>query len=80
MKKDYDLEVRKAIGKQIKHLREERGISQEEFAFLVGIDRTYVSFIERGERSPRLPILYRMANVLEVHPGALLVEIDETLE
>ncbi|REJ07744.1 helix-turn-helix domain-containing protein [Halobacillus trueperi] len=78
MEKDYDLQVRKAVGEKVKQLREERKLSQEEFAFLVGIDRTYVSFIERGERSPRLPMLYRIAHVLEVQPSSLLVEIDET--
>ena len=78
MEKDYDEKVRKAVGKQIKHLRKEKGMSQEEFAHLVGIDRTYISFIERGIRSPRIPMLYRIAHILEVPPGTLLVEIEET--
>ncbi|MBX0358363.1 helix-turn-helix domain-containing protein [Halobacillus sp. Nhm2S1] len=78
MGKDYDVKVRKAVGKQIKHLREGRGISQEEFAYLVGIDRTYISFIERGLRAPRLPMLYRIAYVLEVPASSLVVEVNDT--
>lgn len=77
MEKDYDLKVRRAIGNQIKQLRNEKGMSQEEFAHLVGIDRTYISFIERGIRSPRIPMLYRIAHVLEVPASMLLVESDE---
>ncbi|MYL71729.1 helix-turn-helix domain-containing protein [Halobacillus litoralis] len=78
MEKDYDVKVRKAVGRKIKQLREEKGISQEEFAYLVGIDRTYISFIERGRRAPRLPMLYRIANVLEVPASSLVVEVKET--
>ncbi|MBN8236417.1 helix-turn-helix transcriptional regulator [Halobacillus kuroshimensis] len=78
MDKEYDKEVRAAVGKQIKALRLEKGLSQEEFAFQVGIDRTYVSFIERGVRSPRIPVIYRIAYVLGVSPGELLVEINKT--
>lgn len=51
-----------------------RGISQEDFAGRVGLDRTYVSGIERGLRNPTLLVLLRLAQALEVSVTGLLEE------
>ena len=51
------------------------GISQEDFADQVRLDRTYVSGIERGIRNPTLLVLIRLAQVLSV-PLAELLEDD----
>jgi DNA-binding XRE family transcriptional regulator len=48
------------------------GISQEDFADQVGLDRTYVSGIERGIRNPTLLVLLRLAQVLGVPVAELL--------
>jgi transcriptional regulator with XRE-family HTH domain len=48
------------------------GISQEDFADQVGLDRTYVSGIERGIRNPTLLVLLRLAQVLAVPVAELL--------
>jgi transcriptional regulator with XRE-family HTH domain len=53
-------------------LREERGLSQENFAHVAGLDRTYVSGIERGRRNPTLDIIVQLAAALEVPPADLL--------
>ncbi|MEA5504550.1 helix-turn-helix transcriptional regulator [Halotia wernerae UHCC 0503] len=39
------------IGKNIRAIRESKGLSQEELAELIEIDRTYIGGIERGERN-----------------------------
>lgn len=39
------------LGKRIRELREERGISQEKLALLAELDRTYISSVERGRRN-----------------------------
>lgn len=41
-------------------------LSQEAFAHKAGLDRTYVSGVERGRRNPTLEVLYRLADALEV--------------
>jgi transcriptional regulator with XRE-family HTH domain len=41
----------KKLGDRIKQLRKERKMSQEDLAFAMGIDRSYMGFIERGERN-----------------------------
>lgn len=48
------------------------GVSQEDFADRAGLDRTYVSGIERGVRNPTLFVLWRLAKALEVKPGQLI--------
>ncbi len=65
---------RVALGERVNALRVARGISQEDFAGRVGLDRTYVSGIERGLRNPTLLVLLRLAQALEVPVTELLEE------
>lgn len=53
------------LAKEIKELRLEAGLSQEALALAAGVDRTYVSQLERGVANPSLNILYRISKVLE---------------
>lgn len=55
-----------AWGRAIRELRAERGLSQERLALDAGLDRTYVSGIERGERNPSLTNLLKLGDVLGV--------------
>ena len=68
---------RVALGERVNALRVARGISQEDFAGRVGLDRTYVSGIERGLRNPTLLVLLRLAQALEVPVTGLLEETQE---
>lgn len=71
---------RLAFGDRLRDLRRERGWkSQEEFAHHVGMDRTYISGMERGRRNPTLDIIVRLARALEISPAALLdwADVDE---
>lgn len=63
---------RVAFGERLRELRQERGLSQEGFAHHVGLDRTYVSGLERGRRNPTLDVIVKLAEALEVQPAALL--------
>jgi transcriptional regulator with XRE-family HTH domain len=68
------MEVRRRLGANVRRLREARGLSQERFSFESGIDRTYVSGIERGIRNPTIVIVERIAIALGVAAAALLQE------
>ncbi|BBK33454.1 helix-turn-helix protein [Stella humosa] len=66
------MEVRRRVGLNLKRLRIEKGLSQEEFAFRSGIHRTYISGVERGIRNPTVTILEKIAIGLGVPAGRLL--------
>jgi len=55
----------KKVGGNIRRLREERGLSQEELAHQVGLYRTYIGHLENARYSPSAYILYRLAMVLK---------------
>lgn len=55
-----------AYGLAFREVRNSRGLSQERLAHLSGLDRTYVSGIERGERNPSLENLLKLAAALEL--------------
>lgn len=63
------------LGKQIRKLREEKGFSQEDFAYEVGLDRTYMGGIERGERNVAALNLIRIAKTLKIEVGELFPSI-----
>ena len=47
----HDYDIRSKIGLRIKELRAERGVSQEEFAHLIGMSRSYFGEVETGKRN-----------------------------
>lgn len=57
-------EVCGRFGLRLRQLREEKGLSQEAFADRCGLDRTYVSGIERGRRNPSLKNIAKIAGTL----------------
>ena len=62
----------KRLGERIKALRQERGWSQEELAFRIGVDRTYQSDVERGMRNFGVLLVFDYARVLKVKPEELI--------
>lgn len=54
------------FGRRVRALREARGLSQEALAHHVGLHRTYVGAIERGERNVSLINIARLADGLSV--------------
>ena len=64
------------LGIRIRELRADRGFSQENFAAEVGLDRTYMGSVERGERNIATLNLIRIAKCLNVQVGELFPEIN----
>ncbi|TNH43591.1 XRE family transcriptional regulator [Photorhabdus luminescens subsp. sonorensis] len=58
--------VKFLFGQRVRHFRQSSGMSQEAFADKCGIDRTYISGIERGVRNPTLEIINIIANGLQI--------------
>jgi|SRR5579872_1496980 len=66
------MDVRKVIGENARQAREALDITQEAVAERLGVDRAYISGIERGERNPTAITLWRLATALEIEPADLL--------
>jgi transcriptional regulator with XRE-family HTH domain len=54
------------VGPAFRQLRKEFGLSQEALALIAGVDRTYVSGVERGVRNPSLKSMQRLAAALDI--------------
>ena len=69
--------ILKPFGLHIKQLRKDAELSQEELAARCGLDRTYISGIERGLRNVSLINLFKLAQALNIAPEKLLAfEVD----
>lgn len=62
------------VGANVRRLRKERKLTQEQLAMETEIDLTYLGGIERGRRNPSVSVLGRLAAALGVHPRDLLSE------
>lgn len=60
------------LGKRIRELRKEMGISQEELGFRANLHRTYIGSIERGEQNISIDNIHKIAKALKVLPKDLL--------
>lgn len=63
------MEIEQAIGEELKACRQKKQISQEQLGFDADVHRTYVSLIERGDRSPTLAGLFRLCKALDTSPA-----------
>ncbi len=58
--------IQEDVGNRIKELRNERGISQESLAHIAGLDRTYITSVERGKRNISIVNLEKIASALNI--------------
>jgi transcriptional regulator with XRE-family HTH domain len=68
------MDIRKAFGANVRVYRLAAGLSQEAVAARMGVDRAYVSAIERGLQNVTLLTILQVAESLNVRPADLLVE------
>jgi len=62
------------VGRNVQRLRIAAGLTQAKLADAMGVDRAYVSGLERGERNPTVITLWHLANALGVKVRSLLDE------
>ena len=67
------------VGKHLKEIRIQKELSQEELSLQAGLDRSYISMVERGKRNPTLLVIFKICEVLEILPHDLIKNIENDL-
>jgi len=67
------------FGRNLRRCRKRAGISQEALGERAGLHRTEIGLLERGERTPRVDTVIRLASSLSIPPSDLLAGITWTL-
>ena len=65
-------EIARRFGENMRRCRKRAGISQEALAVLASVHRTEIGLLERGERTPRIDTLVKLAGSLSVPPDDLI--------
>lgn len=64
--------IKHAFGKVLREARHAIGVSQEKLALRAGLDRTYISMLERGLRQPSLVTILLLSSNLDIKASELL--------
>lgn len=73
-------DILEILGDTIRQKRNKMNISQEKFAELCNVHRTYISQIERGLKSVSVKVLFSLAKNLNTTPSQLIKEIEQKLK
>lgn len=68
------MDIKITVGQNIRHLRNQRHMTQEDVAYPAGISVSCLSNIERGRKECRIGTLKRIAETLDVSPSLLIAE------
>lgn len=68
-------EINFYFGNNLKKFREEKNLSQEQFAESCGISRAYYGRIERGEHSISIVLCQKIADFLNIHISDLFIDL-----
>jgi transcriptional regulator with XRE-family HTH domain len=72
-------EIERSFGQVLRKLREDRGLSQEELGFESGYHRTYISQLERGQKSPSLQTVFQLAKALRLRTSEFIAAVESVL-
>jgi transcriptional regulator with XRE-family HTH domain len=65
-----------AFGNVLREARQAKGLSQEQLAEAAGLDRSFISLVERGIQSPNIVVLLKVADVLGVRASELIARTE----
>ena len=71
------MNLEQVFGEELRKLREEKGLSQEQLGFESDYHRTYISQLERGQKSTSLKAVFRIASALGVKPSEMVTRVEE---
>jgi transcriptional regulator with XRE-family HTH domain len=67
--------LQEALGRTVRLARVSKGLSQEHLAQIAGVDRTYISGLERGIRNPSLATIEKIAKALDSNVAELFKQL-----
>ena len=71
------MDMRRLVGRNVRRIRQAKGLTQEELAERSGFGQNYLSDLERGRRNPTVVTLWELAQTLGVTPVELIMPDDE---
>lgn len=77
--RDNALTTDAAFGVVLRLVRLEKGLTQEQLAWKTGIERAFISELERGVKGASINTLFRLALGLQISPGTLILEAEKKL-
>jgi transcriptional regulator with XRE-family HTH domain len=66
------MHIREVLARNLRKARHDKKLSQEALAHEAGVDRTYISALERGVYSATIDMVDKLARVLDIEASALL--------
>lgn len=76
MKRDLN----KALGKTLKELRGDKGMSQQELGDYAEVDRSFISRIERGIGTPSVSVVFKICARLGIKPSEFLARVEDSMK
>jgi transcriptional regulator with XRE-family HTH domain len=70
----------RAFGRVLREVRKEHSLSQEQLGFESGYHRTYISFLERGKKSPSLSTIMDLADTMRVPASEIIRRVEQLLK
>lgn len=70
------MNIATAFGQVLRQLRKNAGLTQEQLGFESGLERNYISMLERGERQPTMNSLFKLASPLQVSPSSIVAQVE----
>jgi len=71
--------LEESFGVILREKRKDQGFSQEALALEAGVDRNFVSLLERGLNQPSLSTVFKLANALNIKPSDLVMELEKRM-
>lgn len=69
--------LEQSFGLILREARKSRGFSQEALALESGVDRNFVSLLERGKNQPTLSTIFKLAKALDTKPSSLVMKVEK---
>ena len=71
--------LEQSFGLILREKRKDQGLSQEALALEAGVDRNFVSLLERGVNQPSLSTIFKLADALNLNPSDLVMELEKRM-